>query len=124
VERKNPKATVLTDVGATNYAWSNTNKNEAWAPTGQFPDSNPYAVISEGNRSWVVDAGSNTVTLVEKKPHNTYTQISSETGIVGLLLYLSMIFFFAGAGMEGPSFGAPDGESITPARVCKSAADL
>jgi O-antigen ligase len=25
--------------------------------------------------------------------HNTYTQISSETGIVGLLLYLSMIFF-------------------------------
>jgi hypothetical protein len=66
-------ATALTDVGTTNWNWSDTNKNAAWAPTGQFPDSNPYAVVSEGNKHWVVDAGSNTVTLVQKK-HGVYTQ--------------------------------------------------
>lgn len=61
------------NVGGTNWDWSDTNKNEAWAPVGQFPDANPYAVLTEGNKRWVVDAGSNTVTLVQKK-HGVYTQ--------------------------------------------------
>lgn len=65
--------TVLANIGQTNWDWSNANKNESFAPAGQFPDSNPYAVLAQGDRTWVVDAGSNTVTEVRKK-HGVYTQ--------------------------------------------------
>jgi len=67
--KKSPKAqlTVVDNIGSYNWAWSNTNKSEAWAPTSQFPDANPYDVVTSGDRQWVVDAGTNTVVEVRKK---------------------------------------------------------
>jgi len=65
--------TVRANVGGTNWDWTDAHKSDAWAPTADFPDANPYAVLSEGNKQWVVDAGANTVTLVQKK-HGVYTQ--------------------------------------------------
>jgi hypothetical protein len=69
-----PKA--LADVGTNNWNWSDTNTSQSWAPTGQFPDSNPYAVVAEGDKYYVVDAGSNTVSVVKKnhKPASGYSQ--------------------------------------------------
>lgn len=64
--------TALANVGGTNWDWTVANKDQEWA-TPDFPDANPYAVVSEGNKHWVVDAGANTVTLVQKKK-NVYTQ--------------------------------------------------
>jgi hypothetical protein len=52
---------VITDVGSVNYSWAEQNKDQSWAPDGQFPDSNPYAVLAEGGRTWVADAGANAV---------------------------------------------------------------
>ena len=63
----------LANVGGTNWDWSDAHKTDVWAPTNDFPDANPYAVVSEGNKHWVVDAGANTVTLVQKKK-GVYTQ--------------------------------------------------
>ena len=48
---------------------------------GQFPDYEDFLARQEGRRkgSWV-------------GTHNTYTQISSETGIPGLLLFVAVLF--------------------------------
>jgi hypothetical protein len=35
------QSTMLADVSATDLAWTDLHKNEAWAPAGQFPDANP-----------------------------------------------------------------------------------
>ncbi len=61
------EVSAVVDVGSVNYAWAAANKDAPWAPTGQYPDSNPYAVLAEGGRIWVVDSGANTVSeLVEE----------------------------------------------------------
>lgn len=65
-KKKTAQLTAVTNVGSTNWAWSDTNKSEAWAPS-DFPDSNPYDVVTSGNRQWVVDAGTNTVIEVRRK---------------------------------------------------------
>jgi hypothetical protein len=49
------------DVGDFDYQWSGQNANAPWAPPGQFPDSNPYAVLSVPGHQYIADAGSNTV---------------------------------------------------------------
>ena len=54
----------IVDVGSTDYAWADANKDAAWAPNGQYPDSNPYAVLAEDDRMWVADAGANTVSEI------------------------------------------------------------
>ena len=65
---------VLADVGSENYAWAKKNKDQSWAPDGQFPDSNPYAVLADdGGRFWVADAGANTIVLVQEQD-GKYTQ--------------------------------------------------
>ncbi len=56
----------LSDVGDQQYAWANANKN-LWQ---EFPDSNPYGVLLTKDkttgemRTFVVDAGANTVSEV------------------------------------------------------------
>ena len=65
-KKKAAQLSVVTNVGSANWAWSDTNKGEAWAPS-EFPDSNPYDVVTSGDRQWVVDAGSNTVIEVRRK---------------------------------------------------------
>jgi len=52
---------VVADVGGFDYAFTDQNKDQPWAPAGQFPDANPYAVLSLPSRQYVVDAGANTV---------------------------------------------------------------
>ncbi len=49
------------DVGDFDYLWTGLNKDEAWAPAGQFPDANPYGVLAVPGRQFVVDAGANTL---------------------------------------------------------------
>ena len=55
---------VLLDIGSIDYAWAEQNKDAPWAPDGQFPDSNPYAVLAEGGRVWVANPGTNVVSEV------------------------------------------------------------
>ena len=62
----------VADVGSFTYAWTDAHQNDPWAPkesdnSNQFPDSNPYAVLSSHGRQYVVDAGANTVSEVDKK---------------------------------------------------------
>jgi hypothetical protein len=57
---------VVADVGDFDYQWADQNKNAPWAPAGQFPDANPYAVLSVPGRQYVTDAGSNTVDEVSQ----------------------------------------------------------
>ena len=65
---------VLANVGGDSYAWTTKNKDQHWAPDGQFPDSNPYAVLADTDgRIWVADAGANTIKLVQEQG-GTYTQ--------------------------------------------------
>jgi hypothetical protein len=52
---------ILSDVGDTDYDWANANKGQEWAPTGQFPDANPYGVLALPGRRYVADAGANTL---------------------------------------------------------------
>jgi hypothetical protein len=52
---------VVADVGDFDYQWADQNKNAPWAPVGQFPDANPYAVLSLPGRQYVADAGANTI---------------------------------------------------------------
>jgi hypothetical protein len=56
---------VLANVGAFDWNWSNEPKNKEKVPD-QFPDANPYAVLAEGDRQWVVDAASNTLDEVSE----------------------------------------------------------
>lgn len=51
----------IADVGDFDYAWSGQNANQPWAPRGQFPDANPYAVLSLPSHRYVADAASNTI---------------------------------------------------------------
>jgi sugar lactone lactonase YvrE len=60
------------DVGNFNFDWTNQNKNEPFAPPGQFPDANPYGVLALPGRQYVVDAGANTLNEVDA---NGSTQI-------------------------------------------------
>ncbi len=57
---------VNADVGDFDYEWSEANKNAPWAPAGQFPDANPYAVLSLPGRQYTADAGSNTIDEVSQ----------------------------------------------------------
>jgi hypothetical protein len=57
---------VVADVGGFNYQWADQNKNAPWAPAGQFPDANPYAVLSVPGHQYVADAGSNTIDEVSQ----------------------------------------------------------
>lgn len=51
----------VADVGDANYAW--TGDHVALAPN-DFPDSNPYGVLVEPGRTYVVDAGANTLNVI------------------------------------------------------------
>lgn len=51
----------VANVGDANYAW--TADHVALAPN-DFPDSNPYRALVEPGRTYVVDAGSNTLNVV------------------------------------------------------------
>jgi hypothetical protein len=57
---------VVADVGGFDFAFADQNKNQPWAPAGQFPDANPYAVLSLPGRQYVADAGSNTLDEVRQ----------------------------------------------------------
>ena len=52
---------VVANVGDFNYEWSAQNQDAPWAPAGQFPDANPYAVLSVPGHQYVADAGANTI---------------------------------------------------------------
>jgi hypothetical protein len=54
----------VADVGDFNYAWAGENANQPWAPKGQFPDANPYAVLALPGHQFIADAGSNTINEV------------------------------------------------------------
>jgi hypothetical protein len=49
------------DVGDFDYLWTGANKDQPWAPQGQFPDANPYGLLATAGRQFVADAGANTV---------------------------------------------------------------
>ncbi len=57
---------VVADVGDFNFQWTDQNKNQPWAPAGQFPEANPYAVLSLPGHQYVVDAASNTLDEVSQ----------------------------------------------------------
>lgn len=48
-------------VGDIDYAWTDNNQGAPFAPTGQFPDANPYAVLALSGHQYVSDAGANTI---------------------------------------------------------------
>jgi len=52
---------VVSSVGAADYAWTAAHTGDAWAPTNQFPDANPYGVVVAGGRTFALDAGANTL---------------------------------------------------------------
>jgi hypothetical protein len=54
----------LSDIGDFDYLWTAANKDQPWAPAGQFPDANPYGLLAIGGRQFVADAGANTVNEV------------------------------------------------------------
>jgi hypothetical protein len=51
----------VADVGDRDFVWSGNHPNLV---PGQFPDANPYGVVTVGGSNWVVDAGSNTLDRV------------------------------------------------------------
>ncbi len=55
---------VIADVGNFDYRWAGANKDQPWAPAGQFPDANPYGLLTLPGRIYVADAGANTVNEV------------------------------------------------------------
>ena len=57
---------VKADVGDFDYEWSAANADQPWAPPAQFPDSNPYAVLSVPGHQYIADAGSNTINEVSE----------------------------------------------------------
>jgi hypothetical protein len=56
----------VADVGHANFEW--TEENQGLEP-GDFPDSNPYAVLAAPGEQWVLDAGANTISRV--RPNGT-----------------------------------------------------
>ncbi len=59
----------VTDVGDYDYLWTGENKDQPWAPAGQFPDANPYGLLAIAGRQFVADAGANT--LNEVRPNGS-----------------------------------------------------
>jgi hypothetical protein len=59
----------VADVGGYDYQWTGENKDQPWAPQGQFPDANPYGLLVVGGRQFVADAGANT--LNEVRPNGS-----------------------------------------------------
>ena len=57
----------VANVGDANYAW--TADHVPLAPN-DFPDSNPYGVLVEPGRTYVVDAGANTLNVVKPDGSN------------------------------------------------------
>ena len=51
----------VSDMGDFDYLWTAANKDQPWAPKGQFPDANPYGLLATPGRQFVADAGANTV---------------------------------------------------------------
>lgn len=60
-ERGHRNLVTIAAVGDINYAWTDVNQAAAFAPRGQFPDANPYAVLATRGREYVADAGANTI---------------------------------------------------------------
>ncbi len=54
----------VADVGDFDYLWTGVNRDQPWAPEGQFPDANPYGVLAMAGRQFVVDAAANTLNEV------------------------------------------------------------
>jgi hypothetical protein len=54
----------VSNVGDFDYLWTGANKDQPWAPEGQFPDANPYGLLASAGRQFVVDAGANTLNEV------------------------------------------------------------
>jgi hypothetical protein len=54
------------DVGHFDFGWSSEHKELV---PDQFPDANPYAVLTEGGVNWVIDAAANT--LDEVRPNGS-----------------------------------------------------
>jgi hypothetical protein len=59
----------VSNVGDYDYLWTGENKDQPWAPEGQFPDANPYGLLAVAGRQFVVDAGANT--LNEVRPNGS-----------------------------------------------------
>jgi len=55
---------IVADVGDFDFQWTGDNKNAPFAPPGQFPDANPYAVLALPGRHYVADAAANTINEV------------------------------------------------------------
>lgn len=53
----------VANVGAADFAWS----ADHLELNPQFPDANPNAVVTVGRRSYVVDAGANTLSVVDSR---------------------------------------------------------
>jgi hypothetical protein len=53
---------IVADVGAFDYAWSQAHLSLA---PRDFPDTNPYGVVAAAGRTFVLDAGTNTLDEVE-----------------------------------------------------------
>jgi hypothetical protein len=51
----------VSDVGDYDYLWTGANKDQPWAPEGQFPDANPYGLLALAGRQFIADAGANTL---------------------------------------------------------------
>jgi len=64
----------VADVGDFDFLWTADNKDQPWAPEGQFPDANPYGLLAAPGRQFVVDAGANT--LNEVRPNGSIRVIA------------------------------------------------
>jgi hypothetical protein len=58
------KVKVVGDVGHADFVW--TSEHADLVP-GQFPETNPYAVLGVSGGAWVVDAAANTIDWVSKQ---------------------------------------------------------
>ena len=57
----------VANVGDANYAWS---QDHAGLAPNDFPDSNPYGVLVQPGRTYVTDAGTNTLNIVRPDGSN------------------------------------------------------
>jgi hypothetical protein len=65
---------VVSNVGDHDYVWTGVNRDQPWAPQGQFPDANPYGLLALAGRQFVADAGANT--LDEVRPNGSVRLIA------------------------------------------------
>lgn len=79
------------DVGDFDYSWAGANKAEPWAPAGQFPDANPYAMLALPGHHDVIDASANT--LDEVRPNGS----------------IRIIAYFPNPLFPNPNYGQPNG---------------